>query len=154
MKTNPISSYGQEQLAHRVAIEELNACFTHCLDHGDHEGLVDVFTADARYVSGASELLGCAAIVSYFQSRSIRGARTTRHMGCGLRLRFETVDRAKGQSVWLSFACNAVAPIARVTPFMVADFEDLYVRDETGLWRVHERIITPVFRDPEWAALS
>lgn len=154
MKTNPISAYGSEQLAHRVAIEELNACFAHCLDHGDYEGLGDVFTADARYLSGANELLGCAAIVSYFQSRSTSGARTTRHMGCGLCLRFDAVDRARGQSVWLSFAFNAVAPIARVTPFMVADFEDIYVRGETGLWRVHERIITPVFRAPELAALS
>lgn len=154
MKTYSLSAYGPEQLAHRVAIEELNAHFAYCLDHADYQGLEDVFSADARYQSGEKELLGCAAIVSHFQSRSTLGARTTRHMGSSLRLRFETVDRARGHSVWLSFACNALAPIAQVTPFMVADFDDLYKRDETGFWRVYERIITPVFRDPKLAAMS
>lgn len=137
-----------QRLVARVAIEELNARFAQCLDEADYDGLPALFTADARYVSGARELHGGEGVRAFFAERARLGARTTRHLGTSLQLRFEGTCSARGHSVWLSFACNEPAPVAKVTPFMVADFDDLYVRGDDGAWRLHERRITPAFHEP------
>jgi hypothetical protein len=48
----------------------------------------------------------------------------------------------------LSFAQNAAPPIDDSAPFLVADFEDIYVREANGEWRILSRHIHPIFRNP------
>lgn len=140
-------------LAHRLAIEELNATVAACLDHQDYAALGDAFTAEALYVSGPRQLVGPREIIEFFVSRKESGGpRTTRHMGSGLRLEFnERATSARGASIWVSYASNTVAPVDHLAIFMVADFEDCYVLQSDGFWRISERVIRPVFKNAEAA---
>ena len=139
-------------LAPRIAIEELNAAFARCLDHAAYDDLGDLFSEDARYSSGPRTMEGRNAIVQSFVTRAQKGGpRTTRHLFSGLSVHFEGSSLARGHSVWISYACNTPAPVEEVTPFVVADFEDVYVLEVDGHWRIQERVIRPVFRNPKGA---
>jgi hypothetical protein len=128
----------------RLALEDLNAAFTHHLDHGEIEALADLFTTDALYTHGTRESRGRAAIEDLFRQRVAKGPRTSRHIYSGLRLAIESEREATGTSVCLSFAADGTPPLP-VKPFLVADFVDRYCLDDGGRWRFRERHIHRVF---------
>jgi hypothetical protein len=137
-----------DRLADMLAIQELNNAFAYHLDHNEIEPLVALFALDARYSNGARVSSGRAEIEAFFRSRTAQGVRTSRHMYSGLRIVFDGEARAHATSVWLSFAQNSAPPIDYSVPFLVADFEDTYLRDAHGQWRILARHIRPIFRDP------
>jgi ketosteroid isomerase-like protein len=140
--TETLTSEAKLQI--RLALEDLNAAFTHCLDHGDIPALVDLFTADALYTNGPRESRGRAAIESLFRQRVAKGPRTSRHIYSGLRIEVESDRTATGTSVCLSFAADGLPPLP-AKPFLVGDFVDRYHREDDGRWRIAERHIHPVF---------
>lgn len=128
----------------RLALEDLNAAFAHHLDHGETHALVDLFTSDALYTHGSRRCEGRAAIEALFRARAAGGPRTSRHLCTGLRLAIESENLAAGHSVCLSFAQDGSPPLP-ATPYLVADFDDVYRRCEDGRWRFGERHITRIF---------
>jgi SnoaL-like domain len=128
----------------RFALEDLNAAFTRHLDHGEIDALVDLFTPDALYTHGARRTEGRGAIEALFRKRAAGGPRTSRHLSSGLRLDVQDGRHARGSSVCLSFAQDGSPPLP-ATPFLVADFDDVYVRCDDGRWRFSERRISRVF---------
>lgn len=149
MKRSSVQEIGAT-LAHRLAIEELNAFVAACLDEQRYDDLAQAFTEDARYTSGARFLSGPGEIARFFVERKAAGGpRITRHAGTGLRLEFNhDHTEARGSSVWVSYASNTPdVPVDHVAVFMVADFEDVYVLQGEGYWRIRERVIRPVFRN-------
>ena len=132
------------RLAIRLALEDLNAAFTHHLDHGDIAALAGLFTVDAVYTNGTRESRGRAAIEALFRQRVAKGPRTSRHIYSGLRLTIESAREASGTSVCLSFAADGLPPLP-AKPFLVGDFVDRYRREDDGRWRIAERHIHRVF---------
>ena len=132
----------------REAIGELNARFAWALDLHDFDALRGILTPDVHYVAVGREFHDAEAVIASFFARA--PARTTRH-GLG-NLLLESLDdeTVSGRSSWHTFASNEDPPLAGVHLFMVADFSDVYRRTPGG-WRIAERIITPVFRDPSLA---
>lgn len=128
----------------RLALEDLNAAFAHCLDHGEIDALVDLFTEDALYTHGERISQGREAIERLFRNRVAKGPRTSRHLYSGLRFTIESETAAAGSSVCLSFAADGEPPLP-AKPFLVADFVDRYRRCEDGRWRFAERHIHRVF---------
>jgi hypothetical protein len=128
----------------RLALEDLNAAFTQHLDHGEIEALVDLFTVDALYTHGTRRSEGRAAIEALFRKRSAAGPRTSRHIYSGLKLAIDDARHATGHCVCLSFAQDGVPPLP-ATPFLVADFDDVYLRCDDDRWRFRERHITRIF---------
>jgi ketosteroid isomerase-like protein len=128
----------------RFALEDLNAAFTHHLDHGEIAALLDLFTEDALYTHGARRSHGKSEIAALFDKRTAGGPRTSRHIYSGLRLSIDSADRASGHCVCLSFAQDGAPPLP-ATPFLVADFDDVYTLCDDGRWRFRERHITRVF---------
>jgi hypothetical protein len=133
-----------ERVEIRLALEDLNAAFTHHLDHNEIENLVGLFTIDALYTHGTRRSTGRAEIDAVFRKRQAAGPRTARHIYSGLRISIEDERHATGHSVCLSFAQDGLPPLPAI-PFLVADFDDVYVRCEDGRWRFRERHITRVF---------
>ena len=136
------------RLAIRVALEDLNAAFAHHLDHGEIDALVALFTEDAVYTHGPRRSSGRAEIRALFDKRSAAGPRTARHLYSGLRFAIESAHRATGTSVCLSFAADGRPPLP-ATPFLVADFEDVYVCGDDGCWRFAARHIERIFVGPD-----
>lgn len=138
-----------DRLEIRRALEDLNSAFTHHLDHGNVDGLVDLFTEAAVYTNGTRRSEGRAAIEALFRSRTAGGPRTSRHIYSGLMLEIDDATRARGTSVCLSFAQDGEPPLPAV-PFLVADFDDVYIHCDDGRWRFAERRITQVFVGPKF----
>ncbi|HLS49195.1 MAG TPA: nuclear transport factor 2 family protein [Actinomycetaceae bacterium] len=132
--------------ADRLAIQELNAAFAWALDDKNYDHLREILAPDVHYVSVGREFHDAEAVIASFQART--GTRTTRHGLGNLMVHADGADRARGRSTWFTFASNDDPPQG-VEIYMVADFDDSYVRGDDGRWRILERIITPVFRRPE-----
>jgi ketosteroid isomerase-like protein len=144
----------------RAEIDAVLADWAWHLDHGDYDAVAELFTEDALFVTGAVELRGRSAIKNRYTERLV--VRTTRHTYSGLRLTLvggDTQDgpgdtpggrpaRIRARSTWVNFAANAPAPVDDVGVYLVADFDDVLTWcDNTG-WRISERRIIPVLRDP------
>ena len=136
-------------LESRAEIAELNASFAWALDRQEWDSLRHVLAGDVRYVGVGGELNGSEAVIASFRSRPT--GRTTRHGLGNLSLSDGPGDTVLGRSSWHTFAGNG--PVVGVPLFMVADFDDIYARDERRRWRIAERVITPVFRDHTRAPL-
>ena len=133
------------ELAIRLAIEQLNAAFAYHLDHDQVEPLVDLFTANARYSHGERRTEGREALRALFVARTATGPRTTRHFYSGLRIDIHDQRSASGHSVWMAFAANQAPPVGFCTPHLVADFIDRYVLSADGRWRIEQRDIQRIF---------
>src|SRR5215469_16283685 len=88
----------------RLALQDLNAAFTHNLDHGNIDELVDLFTEDALYTHGQRRSEGREEIRKLFVARAAAGVRTVRHIASGLRVEVDSATAARGTSVCLTFA--------------------------------------------------
>jgi len=129
----------------RLALEDLNTAFTHHLDHGKLEELVDLFTEDALYTHAQRRSEGKEEIRKLFLARAAAEVRTVRHFASGLRLQIESPTAARGTSVCLTFAHDGESPAPHATPHLVADFEDVYRLCEDGKWRFAARHIHRIF---------
>ena len=120
-----------------------------------------LFTQDALLITGAVELRGRPAIKNRYTERVV--VRSTRHIYSGLRVSPGAGDpvaaagrpaRVRARSTWVNFAVNAPAPVDDVGVYLVADFDDVLSWCEDDRWRISERRIIPVFRDPSRAPVS
>ena len=134
----------QETTEIRTALADLNAAFAYHLDHGELEALVDLFSEDALYTHGERRSEGRQEIETLFRRRTAAGPRTSRHIYSGLRVEIDSHELARGSSVCLSFAADGLPPLP-ATPFLVADFIDVYILSADKKWRIRERHINRVF---------
>jgi ketosteroid isomerase-like protein len=133
----------------RFALQDLNTAFTHNLDQGKIEDLVDLFTEDALYTHGKRRSEGREEIRKLFVARADAGVRTVRHLASGLRLEIESETQVRGSSGCLTFAHDGPAPAPQATPHLVADFEDVYRLCDDGKWRIAVRHIHRIFESAD-----
>jgi ketosteroid isomerase-like protein len=146
----------------RAEVDAVLADWAWHLDHGDYDALVELFTENALFVTGAVELHGRSAIKNRYTERVV--VRSTRHTYSGLRVSPEWDDsvpasdgrpaRVRARSTWVNFAVNAPAPVDDVGVYLVADFDDVLTWCADDRWRISERRIIPVFRDPSRAPVA
>jgi ketosteroid isomerase-like protein len=144
----------------RAEIDAVLADWAYHLDHGELDELVELFTEDALFVTGALELRGRVKIKNRYLERTV--VRPTRHTYSGLRVSavagdHETVAaaadgparpiRVRASSTWVNDAANAEPPVDDVGVYVVADFDDVLTWCADERWRISERRIIPVFRD-------
>lgn len=127
-----------------AAIAKLNDRFCYELDRGTPEGFAALFTDDVIYTHGARTSHGRAEVLAFARGRRADGPRTSRHFAAGLVITFEAEDRATGLSCCVTYAASMEPPIPTTAPALVADFADVY-RKQDGVWRFAERHITPIF---------
>jgi ketosteroid isomerase-like protein len=138
----------------RMEIDAVLADWGWHLDHGEYDELVELFTEDARFEPHTGlELHGRDQIRARYTTRA--GARTTRHIYSGLRIVRATADRVEAVSCWVNYAANKPAPVLdEAATYLIADFHDVFLQGPDGGWRIHDRTIVPVFRDPTRAPIS
>lgn len=143
----------------RVLVDVVLADWAWHLDHGDYAAVAELFTEDALFVTGAVELRGRSAIEHRYTERG--RVRTTRHTYSGLRVSVaeESYDpdtvvppaQLRAVSTWVNYAVNGPAPVDDVGVYLVADFHDRLTWCPDERYRISERRIVPVFRDPSRA---
>jgi hypothetical protein len=153
----------------RTEIDAVLADWAWHLDHGDYDAVAALFTEDALFITGSVELRGRAAIKRRYAERVV--ARSTRHMYSGLRVSEDGGDsdpdsspgsspsagwpsRVRAHSTWVNYAVNEPAPVDDVGVYLVADFDDVLTWCGDERWRISERRIIPVFRDPARAPVA
>jgi len=150
----------------RTEIDAVLADWAWHLDHGDYDAVAALFTEDALFITGAVELRGRAAIKRRYAERVV--TRSTRHTYSGLRVSEEGGDsdpdgpsggrswptRVRARSTWVNYAVNEPAPVDDVGVYLVADFDDMLTWCADDRWRISERRIVPVFRDPARAPVA
>lgn len=129
----------------RFALQDLNAAYAYLLDHGRIDELVDLFTDDAVYSHGERRSEGRRAIHAFFRARADAGVRTCRHLFTGLMVHIESESSARGSSVGTTFAFDGPPPVTPATPYLVADFDDVYRLCVDGKWRIAVRAIQRIF---------
>jgi len=143
----------------RALIDTVLADWAWHLDHGDYAAVAELFTEDALFVTGAVELRGRSAIEHRYTERE--RVRTTRHTYSGLRVSVAEEDydpdsaaappQLRAVSTWVSYAVNRPAPVDDVGVYLVADFHDVLTWCADERYRISERRIAAVFRDPSRA---
>ena len=142
----------------RAEIDTVLADWAYHLDHLELDELAELFTDDALLVTGAVELRGRAKIKNRYMERT--GVRSTRHLYSGLRVvplggvPDGRPARVRAWSTWVNYAANAPAPLDDVGVYLVADFDDVLTWCPDERWRISERRIIGVFRDPARAPVS
>jgi hypothetical protein len=150
----------------RAEIDAVLADWAWHLDHGDYDAVAELFTDNALFITGTVEIRGRTAIKNRYTERVV--ARSTRHTYSGLRVSPADGDsgpgpvsgsrgrpaRVRARSTWVNFAVNAPAPVDDVGVYLVADFDDVLTWCDDERWRISERRIIPVFRDPSRAPVS
>jgi hypothetical protein len=148
----------------RTEIDAVLADWAWHLDHGDYDAVAGLFTEDALFITGAVELRGRAAIKRRYAERVV--LRSTRHIYSGLRVSEDGGDsdpgspsggwptRVRASSTWVNYAVNEPAPVDDVGVYLVADFDDVLTWCDDERWRISERRIIPVFRDPARAPVA
>jgi hypothetical protein len=153
----------------RTEIDAVLADWAWHIDHADYDAVAQLFTEDALFITGAVELHGRAAIKRRYTERV--AARSTRHTYSGLRVSEEGGDsdpgspsggwptQVRARSTWVNYAVNAPAPadsapVDDVGVYLVADFDDVLTWCDDDRWRISERRIIGVFRDPTRAPVS
>lgn len=136
----------------RAEIDAVLADWAWHIDHREFDELAGLFTEDARFVTGPVELRGRQQIRQRYLDRA--GARSTRHMYSGLRLSRPSAGWVRARSTWACYAANQPAPVDEAVLYLVADFDDMLTRCADGQWRISERHIIPVFREPSRAPLT
>ena len=146
----------------RAEVDAVLADWAWYLDHGDYDAVAGLFTEDALFVTGSVELRGRPAIKNRYTERLV--VRSTRRTYSGLRVQPVAEDSSaaadgrpalvRARSTWVNFAVNAPAPADDVGVYLVADFDDVLTWCDDDRWRISERRIIPVFRDPARAPVT
>jgi hypothetical protein len=139
----------------RAEIDAVLADWAYHLDHLELDELAELFTDDALFVTGGLQLRGRAEIKKRYMERTV--VRSTRHTYSGLRVTAIAgvpEPRVRARSTWVNYAANAPAPLDDVGVYLVADFDDILTWCPDGRWRISERRIIPVFRDPARAPVG
>ena len=137
----------------RMEIDAVLADWAWHLDHDEVDELVELFTEDARFQPQPGvELHGRPRIRQRYTTRV--GPRTTRHIYSGLRLDVVSPAWVRATSTWVTYAANEPAPVHDAVTYQVADFHDLFTRCPDRRWRICDRTIVSIFRDPTRAPVS
>lgn len=138
----------EHRLSIRTEIEDLIATFAYLIDHDLSEGVADLFTPDGSYGrSGGDRSVGRAAITAAYSARKARGTRTARHVFTNLHIASAAADWATGTCILTLYAADGPPPHP-AEPLLVADYDDVYQRDDQGRWRFASRTVTHLFTHP------
>jgi hypothetical protein len=135
----------RDKMMIRLELEALNVEFAYLIDHELSEQVAGLFTENGIYgraTGGRS--VGRDAIRRAYSARAERGVRTARHIFTNLRLSYESENRVQGSCILLLFAEDG-APPHPAEPNLVADYDDIYERDDDGVWRYASRTVSHLF---------
>jgi SnoaL-like domain len=128
----------------RQAIEAINAEFAWLIDHCDGAGAEGLFTTEGVYDMSNRVFRGRDEIRGFYDARKARGRRASRHVFSNLHVAMEGPGRATGTTVLTLYACDGDPPYP-TQAILIADYNDVYVRDGTRQWRYESRVFVPVF---------
>lgn len=134
-----------DQRAIRVQIEALSTEYYYRLDHGEAEGVVELFTPDGVLQMGdEAPVAGHEALKAYYAARP--KTRITRHVSTNLRLSYLDADHVEAiRELTYYHADTAAGPGPYFAIPAVVEYRESLVRGSDGRWRYASRKVVPVF---------
>jgi hypothetical protein len=132
-----------------IRINRLDNSYWECADLVTDEQVQLLFSEDALLQVGSLKLIGRSDIQSFFQNRAQKNhsdLRITRHISSGFTLQTINANEVKAFSKVIVFSGNGeFLPLNVELPSTMADVEDLFLKNDEGVWHIAKRIISPVF---------
>ena len=136
-----------DQLATRAQIEALSNEYYYRLDHGEAEGVVELFTPDGVLQMGdEAPVVGREALKAYYAARP--KTRITRHVSTNLRLTYidaDHVEAVRDLTYYHAETTQGSGPYSAVPA--VVEYRESVVRGSDGRWRYASRKVDPVFSE-------
>jgi 2-keto-3-deoxy-L-rhamnonate aldolase RhmA len=123
---------------------QLVAAVWYEIDHTDGAGVSAYFTEDASLTISRAVSRGTAEIDELYATRTARGPRVSRHCVTNLHVIEAHESSASALSTLILYAEDGEAPRRRMSPVLVADVEDRFVR-RNGRWLIQNRHIKTQF---------
>ncbi|MCW2758977.1 MAG: hypothetical protein JWO46_2723 [Nocardioidaceae bacterium] len=118
------------------------------IDHTDGKGVSGYFTDDATLTIARATASGTDEIDALYANRHARGPRVSRHCVTNVHVVEAGASSVRASSTLLLFAEDGTAPLTRMSPVLVADVEDTFVR-RRARWLIQSRHIKPQFLPAE-----
>ena len=136
-----------EQLATRAQIDALSTEYYYRLDHGEGEGVVELFTPDGVLQMGdEAPVVGHEALMAYYAARP--KTRIPRHVSTNLRLTYVDADHVEAvRDLTYYHADTADGPGPYFAIPAVVEYRESVVRGSDGRWRYASRKVTPLFTE-------
>jgi hypothetical protein len=135
-------------LADLLAIQILNVCFSHHINHGKVDVVVDCFSEQASYKDGSLSTRGRTEILEHLSTAVKRGSRQRRYLFTEAWVVLGEDVKATGGSLRVSFTARRLDDGSIFYHQEISDVEDVYKLEPDGRWRIAERVISPVTPDP------
>jgi hypothetical protein len=123
------------------------------IDHTDGVGVSAHFARDATLIISRATARGTAEIDALYATRHARGPRVSRHCVTNLHVLEGDDVSAFAISTLLLYAEDGEAPRPRMSPVLVADVEDTFVRGD-GRWLIQKRHIITQFQPEDGSGLA
>jgi len=106
----------------------------------------EFYTEDGSYTTSARTRQGRAAIAEFYSSRRDRGARISRHLVNNVRVKVIDENNATCNWVLVLYAADGEPVLASEVPNLIAEGQDICVREADGRWRCASRRLVPLFK--------
>ncbi|MET0658015.1 MAG: nuclear transport factor 2 family protein [Steroidobacteraceae bacterium] len=137
-----------QQLRIERECERLALRYTHFIDRGEAQKVVDLFTKDGEWVVDATCLSGEDALRKFFAGRQALKSRTSLHVVTNHLVEVIDADHARGTSYLVHFVDDedrgAEPRAMEKQPVRAGLYHDEYERTQDG-WRIKRRQVTSTF---------
>ncbi|MET0986336.1 MAG: nuclear transport factor 2 family protein [Steroidobacteraceae bacterium] len=146
-----------QQLRIERECERLALRYTHYVDSGAAEKVVDLFTEDGVWEVGSTRLAGEEALRRFFAARQAMKARASLHVVTNHLVEVIDADHARGTSYLVHFVDDddrgAEPRAMEQQPVRVGLYQDEYERTTNG-WRIKRRRVVTTFERSDAASIE
>lgn len=128
----------------RLAIEQLIQRHAWLIDHGAANEVGELFAEDGALYGVGPDKVGRAAIAEWGRQRAAMTERRSRHLQSNILIEPVAPDAARGW-VALTLYRHDGQGQGSVTPLLIAEYADRYVREPDGSWLFAERRLAVLF---------
>lgn len=134
-----------EYVATRCAVIDLEHDYWFDVDVHLGRGAHRMYVETGRFVISGREMLGPAAVESFYRWRRERGERTARHVVSNLRVELQSPKQARLVGIMCLYAADGLPVLPTAAPILVADIVSEVTLCDDGQWRFVNHELIPIF---------
>jgi len=143
----PTSQLNLEAMSIWFTLYQIEVSLWHDVNHNDGKSAHEFYTEDGVFSVGEHEHLGRKNIQEFYQWRSKRGQRTSRHLVHNFKVDVAPEgQKAFAFGVVCLYAEDGLPILSSKPATMIADLHCEFVHCDDGFWRFAKHHLEPIFR--------